>query len=107
MTTRLRQFKLGLWLTAFVVATQLLFANAMAADNGLHKHCHDHADDPDHQCLVTLMLGGGYDSELPDIQPVNVVPETPPTEMAQPVCFIAMPTQLVGGIMAHAPPRGP
>lgn len=105
--TRLRQLKLGLWLTTFVVLTQLLFANAMAADAGLHKKCHDHSDDPGHQCVVTLMLSGGYDSVLPDIKPVSVVPETPPEEVASPVGFIAVPTQLAGGIMAHAPPRGP
>lgn len=96
-----------LWLTTLVVMAQLLFANAMAVNTGLHEHCHHHADDPGHQCLVTLILSGGYDTVPPAIKPVDAVPESPPTEVVAPACFIAVPTQLVGGIMAHAPPRGP
>ena len=93
--------------TALVVMLQMLVLQAMAASGELHKHFHDHADEPGHECAVTLMVSGGYDSELPDIVPVNVVSEPPDV----PVWILATvnfaPSHLAGGVMAHAPPRGP
>lgn len=95
-------------ITVFAVMLQMLLLQAMAASGDLHKHFHDHADDPAHQCAVTLMLHGGYASVAPDIAPVNVLPEPPPGEVViAPVTRISEPAHLVGGVLAHAPPRGP
>ena len=94
-------------ITAFVVMLQMLVLQVMAASGSLHKHFHHHADEPEHECAVTLMISGGYDSVLPDILPVDVASEPPDV----PVWILATvnfaPSRRVGGVMAHGPPRGP
>ena len=105
--SRLRKHRVIQLLVTALAMGQLLAAQVMVANAGLHKLCHDHADDPAHQCAVTLILGDGCQSELPDVLPVDVVPERPLADVAEPGFFIAMPCQMMGGIMAHAPPRGP
>lgn len=79
----------------------------MAASGSFHKQCHDHADDPAHECVVTLMLGGGYAGVVPDIVPVDVVAEPPQVPVLAPKALRTVPSHLAGGILAHAPPRGP
>jgi hypothetical protein len=93
--------------TTLVVILQMLVLQAMAASGELHHHFHNHAEEPEHQCAVTLMISGGYDSELPDIVPVHVTTEPPdvPVWLLSAVNFA--PSHLVGGVMAHAAPRGP
>lgn len=94
-------------LTAWVVMFQLSLVQAMAASGAFHKHCHEHADDPAHECAVTLMLQGGYQNTLPDIVPVTVIPEPTVVQLvALKPCDIT-PAHLVGGVLAQAPPRGP
>ena len=93
--------------TALVVILQMLVLQAMAASGELHKHFHDHADEPGHECAVTLMLIGGYDSELADIVPVDVVSEPPDVPVRILAALVIAPSHLAGGIMAQAPPRGP
>ncbi len=94
-------------LTALVVMVQLSFVQAMAAYGALHRDCHEHADDPGHQCAVTLMLHGGYQDVTPDIVPVDVAPQPPtiPVHAAKP-CDSG-PDDLSGMVIAQAPPRGP
>jgi hypothetical protein len=86
---------------------QLLVLQAMAASGGLHRQLHDHADESDHECAVTLMLHGGYDAQLPDLVPVDIMPE--PAVVPVSVCFTLdlVPSLLDGGVLAEAPPRGP
>lgn len=95
------------FITAFVVILQLLVLQAMAASGGLHKQLHDHADDSDHECAVTLMLHGGFDSELPDLVPVGFVPEPPVVPVRVRITLDLVPSLLDGGVLAEAPPRGP
>jgi hypothetical protein len=95
------------FITAFVVMLQLLVLQAMAASGGLHKQLHDHADESDHECAVTLMLHGGYDSELPDLVPVDVLPEPPVVPVRVRITLDLVPSLLDGGVLVEAPPRGP
>ncbi len=105
--TRLRQFKRLLTLTALLVMVQLFVIQAMAASGALHKRCHDHADEADHQCAVTLMLNGGYDIVVPTVTPTGQEIEPPPEPVMPPKPVDSAPSHLVGGVLAHAPPRGP
>jgi hypothetical protein len=94
-------------LTALVVLVQLLVVQAMAASGAFHKCLHDEADDQGHECVVNLMLEGGYDTVTPEVIPVTI-DSVPPS--APPVVSISAdftPVHLVGGVLAHAPPRGP
>jgi len=89
---------------------QLVVAQAMAASGALHKHFHDHDHEEGHhhECVVTLMLHGGYNEVIPDIVPVEVVPAAPPqVPVLTPKAGDVQPFHLVGGVLAHAPPRGP
>ncbi len=94
-------------LAALVVLAQLLVVQAMAASGAFHKCLHDHADEQGHECVVTLMLDGGYDTVAPDIIPVvtDSKPPLPPLMVSKPAD--STPSHLVGGVLAHAPPRGP
>ncbi len=94
-------------ITAIVVIFQLAFAQAMAASPELHHSCDSHSDVPGHECVVTLMQTGGYSVVLPDILPEDVSPETPPVPVANPIVMDLLPSHLAGGVLAHAPPRGP
>lgn len=94
-------------LTAWLVMFQLGLVQAMAASASLHKRCHDHAGDPAHECAVTLMLQGGYQNTLPDIEPVTVLPAPPPVPVSVPKPCDITPAHLAGGVLAQAPPRGP
>ena len=71
-------------LTAVVVMIQLGLVQAMVASGAFHKRCHDHADDPAHECAVTLILQGSYQSTLPDIVPVTIVSEPPTVPVSAP-----------------------
>ncbi len=104
---RTRNLRLVWQLTAIVVMFQLIVVQAMASSGVLHKHFHDHADDSDHQCAVTMMLHGGYDEVVPDIVPVDVIPEPPQVPVAFAIAIDLVPAHLAGGVLAHAPPRGP
>jgi hypothetical protein len=98
-----------LWIfTALVVLVQLFVVQAMAASGALHKELHDHAGEAGHECAVTLMLDGGYAAVAPEITPVIVVAEPPPPLLRW-ISKLAdsTPSHLVGGVLAHAPPRGP
>ena len=103
-TRSLRRF----WIfTAVVVMFQLGLVQAMAASGAFHKHCHEHADDPAHECAVTLMLHGGYQNTAPDIVTVEVIPEPPANPVLAPKPCDITPAHLAGGVLAQAPPRGP
>ena len=106
-----RTFRRFWALTAWVVTFQLVVAQAMAASGALHKRFHDHDHDDGHhhhQCVVTLMLNGGYDEVAQDIVPVEIAAATPPQmPVLTPKASDVEPAHLVGGVLAHAPPRGP
>lgn len=90
-----------------VVMFQLIVVQAMAASGAFHKCVHHHADEPDHECAVTLMLHGGYDETVPDILPVDFIPEAPEVPVLAPKESNRQPGHLAGGVLAQAPPRGP
>ncbi len=92
---------------AILLVLQLVVLNAMAASSALHKRCHDHADDPAHECAVTMILHGGYDRVAPTITPVEVVSESPSMTVKFAIAIHLVPSHLVGGVIAHAAPRGP
>ena len=92
---------------AILLVLQLVVLNAMAASGALHKRCHDHADDPAHECAVTMILHGGYDQASPTITPVDVVSESPSMLVKFAIAINLVPAHLVGGVLAHAAPRGP
>lgn len=94
-------------ITAWLVMWQLFVVHAMAASPELHESCHDHSHHPAHECAVTLMLQGGYAEVLPDIVPVEIRSEPPSLWVALPVAIENEPSHLIGGVLAHAPPRGP
>jgi hypothetical protein len=95
-------------LTALVVLVQLLMVQAMAASGALHKRCHDHADEDGHQCAVTMLLTGGYDTVAPRVVLIGrQAAAPPPAAVAVPRPVDAAPPHLRGGVLAHAPPRGP
>ena len=60
-----RNLRLAWQLTAIVVIFQLSVVQAMASSGAFHKHLHDHADEPGHECAATLMIQGGYDVVVP------------------------------------------
>ncbi len=93
--------------TAVVVMFQLALVQAMAVSGAFHKCCHEHADDPTHVCAVTLILQGGYQNTVPDIIPVEVIPEQPVIPVLAPKPCDIIPAHLAGGVLAQAPPRGP
>ncbi|MES2660933.1 MAG: hypothetical protein V4689_20065 [Verrucomicrobiota bacterium] len=98
----------GFWkFTAIVVTFHLVVAQAMAVSGSLHKHFHDRCDEPGHECVVTLMLQGGYENVAPDIVPVMILSEAPDVPVLAPKTGDCLPFHLVGGVLAHAPPRGP
>ncbi len=97
-----------IWIfTAFVVMFQLLVVQAMAVSGSLHKCCHEHADEPGHVCAVTMVLQGGYDTVAPDLVPVKISAQAPDVPVLAPHTGDIEPSHLVGGVLAHAPPRGP
>lgn len=96
------------WLfTTFVVMFQLVVVQAMAASGEIHHHLHDHSDDPGHECAVTLMLHGGYDEVIPDMVSVEIAAASPDVPVLALMASDVQPSHLVGGVLAHAPPRGP
>lgn len=104
---RIRHLRKLCSLTAVFVVFQLLVLQAMAASGDLHKRFHDHAGESSHECAVTMMLAGGYDSVVPDILPVEFIPEQPPLVVVFPRVVDVAPGHLAGGVLAHAPPRAP
>jgi hypothetical protein len=102
-----RSFRRFLTLTAIVVLVQLIAGQAMAACGELHEHVCDHSEKQSHECIVTLMLHGGYQNEAPNIVPVDLVIEPPDVPVKLAKAIESRPSHLVGGVLAHAPPRGP
>lgn len=94
-------------LTALLVLVHLLVGQAMTASGAFHKCLHDHAGEHGHECVVTLMLEGGYDTVAPEVTPVQVVADPPVYPSAVSIPVVSVPGHLVGGVLAHAPPRGP
>ncbi len=92
---------------ALAVMLAMLVLQGVAASGELHNHLHHHSDEPDHECMVTQMLSGGYGCELPDMLPVDVVSEVPEVPALVLAALNLAPSHLVGGVLAHAPPRGP
>jgi hypothetical protein len=104
LSTPLKRF----WaLTALVVLVQLLVVQAMAASGAFHQSLHDHAGDHGNECAVNLMLEGGYDAVAPELIPVPPASEPPSACRVVSIPADSTPGHLVGGVAAHAPPRGP
>ena len=91
-------------LASALVGLVLLLA-AMAACPGLHELIHHDADEPGHECAVTMFLHGQVNSPVVDVAaiiPVAVVAEAPlnfatvfsaplkmlPPGRGPPVCFL-------------------
>lgn len=97
-----------LWqLAAIVLTLEMIVAQVMFANALFHKECHHDAEDPAHECIVTMMMDGGYFNVMPDIMPVKVTSDPPSAAVLKPQSVNVEPAHLVGGILAHAPPRGP
>lgn len=98
-------------LTALVVLAQLFVVQVMAASPKVHECLHHHHDHSDHgqdsECVVTLMLHGGYASVAPDVVPVEKTAESPQVWVTVPQATDTVASHLRGGVLAHAPPRGP
>jgi hypothetical protein len=96
-------------LTALVVLAQLFVVQVMAASPKVHERLHHH--DCDHgqgnECVVSLMLHGGYANVSPDIVPVEKTAESPQVWVTVPQATDTVAMHLRGGVLAHAPPRGP
>lgn len=59
--------------------------DAMASDEALHKLIHHDADEPGHECAVTLFAHGQVESvscEVPVIAPATVVEPAPRIEFS-------------------------
>ncbi len=93
--------------TAIVLLWSLALVQAMAASGDLHEDLHDHGHHSDHECVVTLMIHGGYAIDLPDIVPVTVKSEPPDVAVPGPIEWGVVPGHLTDGVLANAPPRGP
>jgi hypothetical protein len=102
-----RMFRRFWSFTAIVVMLQMSVVQAMASSGELHNCLHDHEDEPSHECAVTLMLQGGYDKVVPDIIPVEIISESPDVPLLALKASDVEPSHLTGGVLAHAPPRGP
>jgi hypothetical protein len=70
------------WAAVSLCLTGLLWLQlAMAASEPLHKFFHADADDPGHECAVTLFVHGQVDAspvDVPFIVPVTRLETTPP-----------------------------
>lgn len=90
-------------LIAATVAGCVLLAGWMAASHDLHERLHKDAGHDDHECLVTLISGGGMDHAV--IAPVMVMPplmvvgtvRTLHSQWVQPLFLDA-------GVLEHGPP---
>lgn len=77
-----RQF--GCWSQSAVSAcltALLLLQMTMAAWEPLHKFFHKDADEPGHECSVTMLAHGQVDAsvvDVPRVLPVTVIETTPP-----------------------------
>lgn len=93
---------------ALWVILHLVFVQAMAFSGPLHECCHHDADDPGHQCAVTMILSGSCDLVVPDLPPVEIISEEPTfVPDLRPAEKGVVATHLLGGILAQSPPRGP
>lgn len=86
---------------------QLLVAYVMAASPELHECCHEHSQAPTHECVVDLILQGGWPEELPDITPVDLTSEPPQVLVVLPANKPSDGTHPLCRILADSPPRGP
>jgi hypothetical protein len=107
LIARIRRNRFLCVVTTLVVMLQLAAVHVMASSEELHERCHDHPEEHGHECAVDLILSGGYQSVKPDIVPVDFIPEQPPVAVVFPKAGDSTPGHLAGGILAHAPPRGP
>lgn len=97
-----RSMKRGL--VCFGLIGALLFASALTASPHLHERIHSDANQPHHECAITLIAAGNYDHAI--AAPVF----EPPTPLVQ---FSKLPTLnsiwvaslfLSARIFEHAPP---
>ena len=61
---------------ASALISLLLFAFGLSASKQLHKNFHSDADNPQHECIVTVLSNGGVDlvaADAPVLQPTEVV----------------------------------
>lgn len=102
-----RQVRFVWKITALLVILQLAFAQAMAANPDLHHACDGDSGKPGHECVVTLILNGGFTVTTPDIVPETIsrIPLPAPVTTAR--GRDPFPSHLAGGVLAQAPPRGP
>lgn len=93
---------------AALILSQLVLCMFMAASPSLHEDCHNH--DHDHgnnECVVEIMLSGGYGFNLPSVTPVDVTPLRPLPDASVTAPVKSIPGHLIGLLLTYAPPRGP
>lgn len=85
----------------------MIVVYAMAASPEFHECCHEHSQDPSHECAVDLILQGGCTEVRPDIVPVDLTSGPPLLVVFSPMRNLSEVTHLVCGVLADSPPRGP
>lgn len=86
---------------ASLLVALILLLDAMAACPALHELIHHDADEPGHQCAVTLFAHGQVDSVTVDVAPVVTGPFIETTERAIVTVFSSSVELLPAG---RAPP---
>jgi hypothetical protein len=81
-----------------------LLANALSVSPDLHERVHPDADQPQHECAVTLIAAGNYhhSSPTPLIAPVQTVVEF--SNLAVPNPTRVQSIFLLAHVFAHGPP---
>jgi hypothetical protein len=85
MKARRRLFRPGTAAIAALLVGMVLLLNAMAACHELHKWFHKDADQPGHECAVTIFAHGKVESvtvEIPAIVPAASIESTPQVEFS-------------------------
>lgn len=86
--------------------SQIMVASPAFHDE-CHHHDHDHDDGGSHECVVDLMLSGGYGIQVPSVTPVEIAPSPPLLDLVISGSSEISLGDLTSGLLAHAPPRGP
>jgi hypothetical protein len=93
--------KTGKPVVSVLLIALVLLLNALAACEPLHKLIHHDADQPDHECVVTMFAHGHVDSASCDVPVVMVLALIPTTA---PIVFSVPGTAIQNLPPGRAPP---
>jgi hypothetical protein len=87
----------------FGLICAFLFANALSVSPQLHERVHPEAEQPQHECAVTLIAAGNYHHWSPPlIAPVDTAVEFSKIAVLNPTWV--QPVFLLAHVFAHGPP---